>query len=238
MNNILFRIFNNKIAKLLVFCLAVFVFITGCDEGDSSHSFSSSNIGLIGYTEDQQLKVEVSHEVCNVGSTVSLAVTCRDSGGALLKDIEVLFSSDNGGNFSDSSVKTDDYGAAGTNFTPNREGTTLISVNAHGISKQISLQVYPSPIKVYICMLSTSSDVVETGKSLTVTVYVCDSSNTGVKDAEVNISAQFGTLNENTGKTDDNGYFMTTYKAPDSVGVDILTVMSLGETDSKTVSVQ
>ena len=227
-----------KAAILLVFFFALLILFTGCEEGDSSHAFSSSNIGLKAFSEDQQLKVEISHETCFVGNTVSIAVICRDSGGALLKDIDVIFSSDNGGSFSYSILKTDDYGAAGTNFVPTKDGTTQISVNAHGISKQIAIQVFPSPDKIHFCMITVSSDVVETGKNLTVTVYVCDSTNAGVKDAEVTISTQFGSLNENSGKTDDNGYFTTMYKAPDEVGVDTLTAMALGEKDIKTISVQ
>lgn len=233
----MFRKLSHKIAKLLLLCLVVFIFLTGCEEGDSSHSFSSSSIGLNGFNEDQQLKVDISHETCHVGSTVSIAVTCRNSGGALLKDIDVIFSSDNGGTFSETTVRTDDYGAAGTNYMPSKQGTSLISVNAHGISKQVALQVYPSD-KEYLCMITTSRDYVEISKTLTVTVYVCDSSNVGVKDAEVSVSAQFGTLSESSGKTDDNGYYMTTYKAPDEVGVDTLTAMALGERDIRTISVQ
>ena len=35
-----------------------------------------------------------------------------------------------------------------------------------------------------------------------------------------------------------NGYFMTTYKVPDTVRVDTLTATALGEKDFKTISVQ
>lgn len=193
---------------------------------------------LNGFTEDQQLNVKISHEVCFVGSDVSIAVTCRDSGGALLKDIEVLFSSDNGGKFSETNVKTDDYGAAGTSFSPEKEGTTLISINAHGISKQISLQVKPSPDEYYLCLLNVSSDDVKVGEALIVTVFVANSANIGVKDAEVNLSCQYGTLTDTTGKTDERGYFSTTYKAPDTVGVDYITAGALSQNDKCSVSVQ
>lgn len=236
------KYFNKaRFTKFLTFCLLSLFFLfslNGCDEGDSSHSYSSTHIGLNGFTEEEQLSVKISHETCNVGSTISLAVTCRDAGGALLKDIEVLFSSDNGGKFSETNVKTDDYGSAGTSFTPEKEGTSLISINAHGISKQITLQVYPSPNETYFILLAVSSEVLQPGQNITVSVLVYNSSNIGVKEAEVNLSCQYGTITETTGKTDERGFFSTTYKAPDSVGVDTIVAVSLTKKDQKNVSVQ
>ena len=239
--NLAMKVFSySNFFKLLSFimCLLFVVYSTGCDEGDTSRNLSSSKIGLFGYSEDEQLKVEFSHKECHVKSTISIAVTCRNSGGALLKDIEVLFSSDNGGTFSDEKPKTNDFGVAGTNFTPTKEGTNLISINANGISKQITLQVYPSPIETYYVGIILSDDKVDINKTITVTCYVFDSSNNGVKDTDVSLICQFGKLADTTGKTDEKGFFSTTYTAPEEVGVDSISISALGEKSTIKISVQ
>ncbi|MBQ3644887.1 MAG: hypothetical protein II961_09850 [Candidatus Riflebacteria bacterium] len=231
---------HNKLYSKLAFILLCFlsIFLLGCNEGDSSHANSSASIGLDGYSEDDRLRVEISHRECRVGETISFAVTCRDAGGALLKDISVLFSSDNGGEFSDTSVKTDDFGTAGVSFTPSKEGITMISVNASGISKQIAITVLPSQAETIYCFGSASSDVVKPKGSVIISVLVANSSNIGIKDAEVNLSCQYGTLKDTSGKTDDRGYFSTTYTAPSEVGVEIITVVALQETVSIKISIR
>lgn len=222
----------------IFFSLLLFVFfVAGCNENDSTSSFSSSTIGLVGYTEDQQLQVDISLNQCSVGDTISIAVTCRDSGGALIKDTDVIFSSDNGGEFSEKSVKTNDLGTAGVTFVPKKKGTNLISVNANGISKQIRIQVSPSKEEDVFCILSVSSVIVKPNETVTVTVFVYNSSRVPVKDADVSLSSQYGNITEITGKTDERGYFTTAYKAPDKVGVDTITATSLGKTDANTISI-
>ncbi len=231
---------HNKLYSKLAFILLCFlsIFLLGCDEGDSSHANSSASIGLKGYSEDDRLRIEISHRECRVGETISFAVTCRDSGGALLKDISVLFSSDNSGEFSDTSVKTDDLGTAGVSFTPSKEGITLISINANGISKQIALTVLPSQVELISCFLSASSDVTKPNGSVIISVLVANSSNIGIKDAEVNISCQYGSLKDTSGKTDDRGYFSTTYTAPSEVGVETITVVAMRETATIKISIR
>lgn len=230
---------KNRFSKLvfILFCF-LSIFLLGCEEGDSAHSRSSSGISLEGYSEEERLVVEVSHSECRVGETISFAVTCRDAGGALLKDISVLFSSDNGGEFSDTSVKTDDLGTAGVNFVPAKEGITLISINASGINKQVTITVLPSKEERVYCFVSTASDIVKPNGSVIISVYVTNSSNNGIKDAEVNLSCQYGTLKDSTGKTDDRGYFSTTYTAPAEVGAVEITAVSLSASDKVSISVQ
>ena len=226
----------SKFAFILLCFLSIF--LLGCEEGETSNSKSSSGIGLEGYTDNERLIIDISHTECSVGETISIAVTCRDAGGALLKDISVLFSSDMGGEFSEASSKTDDFGTAGVSYKPSQAGPTLISVNASGISKQVPITVHPSQEEVINCFISVDSDHVKPKGSVIVSVYVANSSNNGVKEAEVNLSCQYGSFNSSSGKTDDRGYFSTTYTAPAEEGVDTITVVSLSATDKATISVR
>ena len=65
-----------------------------------------------------------------------------------------------------------------------------------------------------------------------------NSSNVGIKDAEVNLSCQYGSLKDTSGKTDDRGYFSTTYTAPSEVGVETITVVALQETATIKISIR
>ena len=228
---------NRNLFIFFFICLCTF-FVTGCKDGDNSHSYTSSLIGMNGYSQEEQLIVQASHQVCFVGNSVSFAVTCRNNAGSLLKDVEVLFNSDNGGTFSDSSVRTNDLGTVGVTFTPSNAGTTKISIAANGINKDITLQVYPSNEVTKPCYIYVSSDSVKMAKTLTVQVFVCNSSGTGIKDAEVNIQCDYGTIASPKGNTDEFGWYSTVYTAPDEVGVDVITAMSQGSTSSVNVSVQ
>ena len=239
--NILRRVKLHQSGKDLIIFVLIFlctVFIIGCKDGDSSHSYTSSLIGMNGYSQDEQLSVQASHQVCFVGNSVSFAVTCRNNAGSLLKDVEVLFNSDNGGTFSDSSVRTNDLGTVAVTFIPTNAGTTKITIAANGINKDITLQVYPSNEVTKPCYIYVSSDSVKTGKILTVQVFVCNSSGTGIKDAEVNLQCNYGSLSSTKGNTDEFGWYSTVYTAPDEVGVDVITAMAQGSVASVNVSVQ
>ena len=243
---------NNKLQRLgrnIFLLVLVFLYtfsVIGCKDGDSSHSYSSSLIGLDGFSESDQLRIQASHQVCFVGNSVSFAVTCRNNGGILLKDVEVLFNSDNGWTFSDSTVLTNDFGTAGVTFTPANAGTTKISIAANGLNKDVILQVYPSNEVTKPCYIYASSDSVKTSKTLTIQVFVCNSSVTGIKDAEVSVQCDYGTFPSGKGEpevpvkgnTDDYGWFSTVYTAPNEVGVDVITAMAQGSVASVSVSVQ
>ena len=229
---------NRTKFNLLFLLVFLFAFLlVGCNEGDNSHSFSSSKIGLNGYTDDQRLEVNISHKQCSVGDTVSIAVICRDAGGGLLKDIDVIFSNDNGGHFSDTSVRTNDLGTAGVTFVPEKKGTNFISINTSGISKQVAIQVSLSQEEKFNCDVTVSSDIVKPNETINVTVFVYNSSNIPMKDADVSLSCQHGNITEINGKTDERGFFTTTYKASSNVGVDMITATSLGKTSNQIISV-
>ena len=117
-------------------------------------------------------------------------------------------------------------------------GTTKISIAANGLNKDISLQVYPSNEVTKPCYIYVSSDSVKTAKTLTIQVFVCNSSGTGIKDAEVNIECDYGTISSAKGNTDEFGWYSTVYTAPDEVGVDVITAMAQGSVASVNVSVQ
>ena len=241
-NSCIFKPFLCKSEKISTLCLVLFCsfllpFICGCDNGAGSFSSTSGKTSFES-SGIEPIFIDKKVDVCRIGDNVSLAVTCRDSGGALLRDIEVRFTSEQG-TFSDKTLKTDDRGSVSVEFVPAKTGTNYITVSADGKQNQTVLQVFPKELNPKGCFINVSSTIIKPEGKVIVQVVVYDESNFAtIKDAKVTLQCEHGKLESDSGQTDEEGSFITLYTASKDVGPDKIRAVSLGASSEIVITVQ
>ena len=230
----------------ILFLLGTLSFLAGCS--DSSPASQASSWLGVGAKDDSatiyRLTVQPGSEIIGVGQTMPLLIKLSTFGDVPVKEGNISLTSSNGGSF-DGDDQTNAKGFAQKTFTAGAlAGTTLITASAFDAIATLSVQVQPVAAGVARVTVFVAAEVLKPSQSMPIQVYVADAGGVPIDKARVNmLAANGGGFFDINGNIDDSGdteegWYTTTFIASSSVGQETITALSLGQTDSKTISVR
>lgn len=233
---------RSRIVSLLL-AVAFFSMLSACGGGGSGNSSSTTPTptGTTTTPVPVAAAITLSTSSTSVASdnsaTVTLTAIVTDAANAALPGVTVTFSADTG-LLSASSAVSDTTGRATVTFSAGSNATTrtaTIVATASGKTAQIPVRVTGSSLTV-----SAGSTSLTVGAASTTLTVVVKNSGGGVLSGQTVTLSQSGTgsvtFGAQTGTTDASGTF-TTSIAPTTAGSVVVTVASVGETRTVSLTV-
>ena len=232
---------NQRVLPIGLFILLAALLVIGCGGGGSSgDSLSSSWLGVKSPSdgsENWQVDIRPAAVAIRPGQTIAMSVFLKNAYGHPVDGVKLLFSSQLGGTFDDTTVETE-KGWASNLFTAGKQpGTESIIVIANNYSAAKPILIQSPSVSVPDLKMVTSSDVAQAGNMITVAVGV---SIDGVPadDVEVRLASTLpGDFGSESGDAE-KGWFTTTFKPDEDIaGVGTLTAMVNGHSVAKAITV-
>ena len=232
---------KRRILPVVFFILVVSLLVIGCGGGGSTgDSLSSSWLGVkppSESSENWQIDIRPAAVAIKPGQTIALSVFLKNAYGHPVDGAKLLFSSQRGGTFDDTTVETE-KGWASNIFTAGRQpGTESIIVIANNYSAARPILIQAPSVSVPELQLVTSADLIQAGNMITVAVGVSIDGVPG-EDVAVRLSSTLpGDFGYDSGDAE-NGWFTTTYTPEQDVsGIGAITAIVNGQRVDKTITV-